>query len=243
MRQIEGIGVQGERRVGDHRGDIVSAACPQRHGNEALRTLFLIGAGRQHLLQGGIFQYAAQAVGTQQPAVGRMRLAYGDVGAGVDVEVTQYAHHDIALRMVARLGFIDATGVEQMLHIAVVRSHADEMTVMQQIGAGVAYMREYPVSRHQGYGGDGGAHARKAAFSLGLADDGIMRGHDGGLHHVGDGLHVTLLIVLLDMRQRSDGDGGGGIAAGMATHAVADGDQVLSGECGILIVGTYGTHI
>mgnify|MGYP000563535753 len=29
----------------------------------------------------------------------------------------------------------------------------------------------------------------------------------------------------------------------MASHAIADGDQMLAGERGILVVGTYGTHI
>ena len=58
-----------------------------------------------------------------------------------------------------------------------------------------------------------------------------------------DSLHVAFDVVLLDMRQRSDGDGGGGVAAGVPAHAVADGDEMLASERGILVVGTYGAHV
>ena len=60
---------------------------------------------------------------------------------------------------------------------------------------------------------------------------------------MGDDLHVAVNIVLFDVRQRPDGDGGGGVAAGMPAHAVADGDEMLAGEGGILIVRAHGAHI
>lgn len=92
--------------------------------------------------------------------------------------------------------------------MAVVGSHADEMTVMQQIGAESPICAK-PNIRHQATAGggalcpQGGVHGGARARRHGSS---VMRAamlHDGGLHHVGDGLHVTLLIVLLDdMRQR-----------------------------------------
>ena len=201
MRQIERVRVKGERRVGDDRGDVVGAAGTKRHRNQLLRALLLIGAGGQHLLQCGILKHAAQTVGAEQPAVGRMCLAYGDVRTRIDIEITQNAHHDVALRMVARLGLADAAGVDQMLHVAVVGRHADQTAVMQQICAGIADMRQNPISGHQCDRRDGGAHARETTFALRFANDRVMRGHNRGFHHVGDNLDIALHVVLLDMRQ------------------------------------------
>ena len=243
MRQVERVRVERERRVGDHRGDVVGAARTQRHRYEPLRALLLIGAGGQHFFKRGIFQHAAQAVGAQQPTVARMRLADGDVRARIDVEIAQHAHHHIALRMVARLGLADTAGVDEMLHVAVVAGHADQMTVVQQIRAGIADMRQYPAAGDQRHGRDGGAHAGKTTLTFGFADDRVVRGHDGSRHHMGDDLHVAVNIVLFDVRQRPDGDGGGGVAAGMPAHAVADGDEMFAGERGILVVGTHGAHV
>lgn len=180
MRQIERVRVKGERRVGDDRGDVVGAAGTKRHRNQLLRALLLIGAGGQHLLQCGILKHAAQTVGAEQPAVGRMCLAYGDVRTRIDIEITQNAHHDVALRMVARLGLADAAGVDQMLHVAVVGRHADQTAVMQQICAGIADMRQNPISGHQCDRRDGGAHARETTFALRFANDRVMRGHNRG---------------------------------------------------------------
>ena len=45
MRQVERVRVEGERRVGDDRGDIVGAAGTKRHRNQLLSAFFLIGAG------------------------------------------------------------------------------------------------------------------------------------------------------------------------------------------------------
>ena len=243
MRQVERVRVERERRVGDHRGDVVGAARTQRHRYKPLRALLLIGAGGQHFFKRGIFQHAAQAVGAQQPTVARMRLADGDVRARIDVEIAQHAHHHIALRMVARLGLADTAGVDEMLHVAVVAGHADQMAVVQQIRAGIADMRQYPAAGDQRHGRDGGAHAGKTTLTFGFADDRVVRGHDGSRHHMGDDLHVAVNIVLFDVRQRPDGDGGGGVAAGMPAHAVADGDEMLAGERGILVVGTHGAHV
>ncbi len=243
MRQIERVGVEGERRIRDDRGDVVGASRTQRHRDEPLRALLLIGAGGQHFLQRRILKHAAQAVGAQQPAVGRIRLADRDVRARIDVEIAQYTHHHVALRMVARLGRADAARVDEVLHVAVVGRHADKPAVVQQVRAGIADMRQHPVARDHRHGGDGGAHAGELAFALRLADDRVMRGHHGGGHHVGHRLHVALRVVAFDVRQRTDGDGGGGVAARMAAHAVADGDEVLAGECGILVVGTHRAHV
>ena len=135
--------------------------------------------------------------------------------ARIDVEIAQHAHHHIALRMVARLGLADTAGVDEMLHVAVVAGHADQMAVVQQIRAGIADMRQYPAAGDQRHGRDGGAHAGKTTLTLGFADDRVVRGHDGSRHHMGDDLHVAVNIVLFDVRQRPDGDGGGGVAAGM----------------------------
>ena len=172
-----------------------------------------------------------------------MRLAHGDIWARIDIEIAQNPHHDIALRMIARLGLADAAGIDQMLHIAVVGRHADQTAIMQQIRAGIADMRHNPISRNQRDGSDGGAHARETAFTLRLADDRVMRGHHRSFQHAGNNLDIALHIVLLDVSQRTDGDGGGGVASRMASHAVADGDQMLACERGILVVGTYGTHV
>ena len=62
-------------------------------------------------------------------------------------------------------------------------------------------MGDDPVAGHQCHCGNGGAHAGKLAFALGLADDGVMRGHNGGLHHAGDRLDVATGVVLLDVGQ------------------------------------------
>ena len=104
-------------------------------------------------------------------------------------------------------------------------------------------MCQNPISRNQRDGSDGGAHARETTFALRLADDRVMRGHNRGFHHVGNNLDIALHIVLFDVGQRTDGDGRGGVTSRMASHAVADGDQMLARERGILVVGTYGTYV
>ena len=129
VRQVERVHIQGERGVGDHGGDVVGAARAQRHRHQLLGALALIGDRRERLLDRGILQHAAQAVRTQQPAVGRVGLPHRDVRPGVDVEITQHAHHHIALRMVARLRLGDAAGVDEVLHVAVVLRHPDQMPV------------------------------------------------------------------------------------------------------------------
>ena len=45
MWQVERVRVEGERRVGDDRGDIVGTAGTKRHRNQLLSAFFLIGAG------------------------------------------------------------------------------------------------------------------------------------------------------------------------------------------------------
>ena len=47
---------------------------------------------------------------------------------------------------------------------------------------------------------------------------------------MGNRLHVAFDVVLLDMGQRTDGDGGGGVTAGVPAHAVADGDEMFARE-------------
>ena len=243
MRQVEGVGVQRQRGVGDHRGHIVGAAGPQRHSHELLRAFALIGDRGQDLLDGGILQHAAQTVRTQQPAVGRVGLADGDVGPRVDIEVAEHAHDHVALRMVARLGLGDAAGVDEMLHVAVILGHTHQVAVAQQIGAGVADMREHPVPLHQRDRRDGRAHAGQLAFALGLADDGVVRGQHRGLHHRGAGVDVQLGVVAFDMRQRTDRNRGGRVTAGVASHAVADGYEMLTSERRVLIVAADRAHI
>ena len=82
-----------------------------------------------------------------------------------------------------------------------IAGNAAQVAVAQQVCAGIADMRHYPVAGHQCHCGNGGAHAGKLAFALGLADDGVMRGHNGGLHHAGDRLDVATGVVLLDVGQ------------------------------------------
>ena len=44
------------------------------------------------------------------------------------------------------------------------------------------------------------------------------------------GARYALGVILFDMGERTDSDRGSGIAAGVAAHAVAHGDQTLTGE-------------
>ena len=241
--QVERVGVQRQRGVRDDGRDVIGAARPQRHLHQTLRAFALIGQRGHRLRDGGVLQHAAQAVRTQQPAVGGMGAAYGDVRVRVDVEVAEHTHHDVALRVVLGFGWGDAAGVDEMLHIAVVAGDAAQMTIAQQIGARIADVGDDPVAGHQRHRGDGGAHAGEFAFALGLADDGVMRGHDGGLHHMGNRRDIAVGVVPFDVGQRPDGDGGCRVAAGVTAHAVADGDEMLAGEGGILVVRAHGAHI
>lgn len=104
-------------------------------------------------------------------------------------------------------------------------------------------MREHPVPLHQRDRRDGRAHAGQFAFALGLADDGVVRGQHRGLHHRGAGVDVQLGVVAFDMRQRTDRNRGGRVAAGVASHAVADGHEMLTGERRVLIVAADRAHI
>ena len=74
--------------------------------------------------------------------------------------------------------------------------------------------------------------AGKTTLTFGFADDRVVRGHDGSRHHMGDDLHVAVNIVLFDVRQRPDGDGGGGVAAvgcGRIGAAAASGQAECEG--------------
>ena len=172
-----------------------------------------------------------------------MRLQHGDIGMRVDIEIAEHTHHHIALRMVLRLLLGDTTGINQMLNITMILGHLAECTVTQQIRAGVADMGEHPVIVHQSDGGHRRTHAGKLALMPRLADNGVMRRHDGGLHHRGDRGDILLAILTLDMRQRPDGDSGCRIASGMAAHTVADGHKMLAGKRGILIVRTHRANV
>ncbi len=66
VRQIEAVGVQRERRVGDHRAHIVGAAGAQRHRDELLRAFLGVGEVQHRLFDRRILEHAAQAVGAQQ---------------------------------------------------------------------------------------------------------------------------------------------------------------------------------
>ena len=197
--QVEGIRVESQRGVGDDRGHVVGAAGLQGHRNQLLGAFLLIGVGGERLLDGGILQHAAQAVGAQHPTVGWMGGPNGDVGVRIDVEVAEHAHDDVALRMVARLRGADAACVDEMLNVAVVLRHAGQATVAQQVRARVADVREHPVARDQRHGGHRGAHAGELALALRLADDRVVRGHDGRFHHPGDGAHVAVDVIVLDV--------------------------------------------
>ena len=76
-----------------------------------------------------------------------------------------------------------------------------ELAVPVEIGAGVPRMAQECLPGPHQRADRGGAHAGKLAFALGLADDGVMRGHNGGLHHAGDRLDVATGVVLLDVGQ------------------------------------------
>ena len=124
VRQIKRIGVQSQRGVTDNRGDIIRAAGFQCHGYEPLSAFLLIGHRAEHFLDRGILEHTAQAVGAQQPTVGGVRLADCDIRMRVDIEIAQHTHNHIALRMVARLRSGDTTGIDEMLHITVIRGHS-----------------------------------------------------------------------------------------------------------------------
>ncbi len=243
VRQIERVHIKGQGGVRDHGGDVIGAAGTQGHAHQTLRAFGEIRHGHHGVRDGRVLQHAAQAVRAQQPTVRRMRLEHRDIGMRVDVEIAEHAHHHVALRVVLGLLLGDATGIDQMLDVTMVLGHLAERAVAQQIRAGIADMRQHPVIVHQGDGGDRRAHARKLAFMPSLADDGVVRGHDGGLHHRGDRGHVLLTVVAFDMRQRADGDGGCGVAARVAAHAVADGHEMFAGERGILIVRAHRAHV
>ena len=91
-------------------------------------------------------------------------------------------------------------------------------------------MSQHPVSGNQRDRDHGRSHAGELTFTLRLADNRVMRSHHRGFHHVRHGLHAALLVILFDMGERTDSDRGSGIAAGVAAHAVAHGDQTLTGE-------------
>ena len=243
VRQVERIGIQRQRGIRNNGRDIIGAARPQCHLHQTLRAFALIGQRGHRLFDGGIFQHTAQTVRAQQPTVGGVGSANRNIRARVNVKVAKHAHHDVALRVVLGFGRGDTTGVDEVLHVAVVARDAAQASVAQQVGARIADMGDDPVAGHQCHCGNGGAHAGKLAFALGLADDGVMRGHNGGFHHAGDRLDVATGVILLDVGQRPDGDGGCRIAAGVTAHAVAHGDEMLAGEGGILIVRAHGAHI
>jgi hypothetical protein len=54
---------------------------------------------------------------------------------GVDVEIAEHSHDDIALRMILGFGFADSAGVDQVLNVAVILRHADDVPVAEQVGA------------------------------------------------------------------------------------------------------------
>ena len=243
MRQIEGIGVKSERGIANHRSHVIRAASLQCHGYQALRAFLLIGDRAEHFFDSRILQHAAQAVRAQEPTVGRMRFADGDIRVGVDVKIAEHTHHDVALRMIARLGWTDAAGINQMLYVAVIGGHTRQFPVTKQIRAGIADMRQHPVPGNQSDCDHRRAHAGEFAFMFRFADNRIMRSHHGGFHHLRHSFHTALLVILFNMSKRTNGDGGRGIAAGMTSHAVAHGDQAFPGEGGILVIAANRTDI
>jgi hypothetical protein len=115
MRQVEGIGVQGKCRIRDHRGHVVGAAGFQRHHDQTLGALLLIGNRGQSLFDCRVLQNTAQTVRAEQPPVRRLGGADGDIRVGVDVEIAEHSHNDIALRMILGFGFADSAGVDEVL--------------------------------------------------------------------------------------------------------------------------------
>lgn len=104
-------------------------------------------------------------------------------------------------------------------------------------------MRQYPAAGDQRHGRDGGAHAGKTTLTLGFADDRVVRGHDGSRHHMGDDLHVAVNIVLFDMRQRPDGDGGGGVCRRQPAMPSQMAMRMLAGDAESWLLELHGAHV
>ena len=105
-------------------------------------------------------------------------------------------------------------------------------------------MREHPVPLHQRDRRDGRAHAGQFAFAFGLADDGVeARPAPRSPSSWRRSGRPSLVSSRFDMRQRTDRNRRGRVAAGVASHAVADGHEMLTGERRVLIVAADRAHI
>ena len=144
----------------------------------------------------------------------------------------QGAEQDRSLRVVGGLLLGDAPVVHQRLHERVVVRDLVELTVAQQIGAGVADMGEgepQPVPQHRG---ERGAHALQARVPVDQLLE-LMVGVPEGRLDVAD--QVTAGRVPVEGGQGCDGDRARHLAVGVPAHTVGDGEQATAGIRRVLV--------
>ncbi len=157
--------------VGDHDRHVVPAAGAQGQLDEALRAGVDVGDLVQGARDGLAADEPREPVGAEQPAVAGARLADGQVGRDVDVEVAEHPHDDRPLRVVLGLLRRDLPGVDEVLHERVVGGDLREDPVAQQVAAGVAQVHHRELVAGPQDRGDRRAHARELRGGLGAGDD------------------------------------------------------------------------
>ena len=149
----------------------------------------------------------------------------------------QRAGDDRAVGVDAGLVGRNLASIHELLHVGVVAGHADERTLVEQVGARVAHVGDGERVVFDVGAGGRASHAGFAQAVEGGLDHGGVGGLDGccqargvgGLRRrLGDGL---------------DGDGGCHLAGGVSSHAVAHAKERRLHQIGVLIVRAYASDV
>jgi hypothetical protein len=220
--------------VGDDAGDVVGAAGLQA-GADQLDRGEVGGAHREDVGEAAVVEDAGGAVAAEQQPVAVGELDHEQVGVGL-LHAVERLEDEVAVGVDPRLLLADPALVDQRLHERVVLGELGQLAVAEEVGPAVPDVADAdagPVEEGHGGGGAGAVEGRVGVDEPADADVGLVQRPGHPVEQPGPGVvggRVVELAQLLDGGRRRD------IAAGRATHAVADAQQPRPGVTGVLVV-------
>ena len=116
----------------------------------------------------------------------------------------------------------DLAIVYQALHVGVVTSELDKLTVAKRIAAEVAHVAHAQPGAREQQGGEGSAHALRLGVVLDFGGDAVIAVETGGAEFFEE---VIAGFIAIKARNRGNHQLRGHFAGGVTAHAICNGEQ------------------